>query len=135
MTPLIAVGGSWCAFGSSVSQSHQASATAAQQLLGRNQSEALTAFRTSLEHPESPLSVLGDASTGVQVVGAAIYAAAGLVIGLVLAVAATRVLSTLLHGVRPLDAAERREEIARMLSGAEVTDEARAQAGRLLEAA
>ncbi|WCT74926.1 DNA repair protein RecN [Sphingomonas naphthae] len=38
-------------------------------------------------------------------------------------------------GVRPLDEAERREEIARMLSGAEVTDEARAQAGRLLAAA
>lgn len=36
--------------------------------------------------------------------------------------------------VRALGAAERREEIARMLSGAEVTDEARAQAGRLLEA-
>ena len=38
-------------------------------------------------------------------------------------------------GVRPLDEAERREEIARMLSGATVTDEARAQAERLLEAA
>ena len=38
-------------------------------------------------------------------------------------------------GVRPLDAAERREEIARMLSGATVTDEARAQAERLLETA
>ena len=37
-------------------------------------------------------------------------------------------------GVRLLDAAERREEIARMLSGAEVTDEARAQASRLLVA-
>ncbi len=37
--------------------------------------------------------------------------------------------------VRQLDAAERREEIARMLSGAHVTDEARAQAERLLEAA
>ena len=35
--------------------------------------------------------------------------------------------------VRYLDAADRREEIARMLSGAEVTDEARAQAGRLME--
>ncbi len=32
-----------------------------------------------------------------------------------------------------LDTGERREEIARMLSGADVTDEARAQAGRLLE--
>jgi len=38
-------------------------------------------------------------------------------------------------GVRELDAAQRREEIARMLSGATITDEARAQAGRLLEAA
>jgi len=38
-------------------------------------------------------------------------------------------------GVRALDEARRREEIARMLSGAEVTDEARAQASRLLEAA
>ncbi|QPQ54167.1 DNA repair protein RecN [Allosphingosinicella flava] len=38
-------------------------------------------------------------------------------------------------GVQALDAARRREEIARMLSGAEVTDEARAQASRLLEAA
>ncbi|MFM7027374.1 MAG: DNA repair protein RecN [Chakrabartia sp.] len=37
--------------------------------------------------------------------------------------------------VRRLDAAERREEIARMLSGAQVTDEARAQASRLMEAA
>jgi DNA repair protein RecN (Recombination protein N) len=37
--------------------------------------------------------------------------------------------------VRKLDAQERREEIARMLSGAEVTDEARAQAERLLETA
>lgn len=37
--------------------------------------------------------------------------------------------------VRRLDGAERREEIARMLSGASVTEEARAQAARLLEAA
>ena len=37
--------------------------------------------------------------------------------------------------VRRLDEDERREEIARMLSGASVTDEARAQAARLLDAA
>ena len=36
-------------------------------------------------------------------------------------------------GMHPLDEAERREEIARMLSGAAITDEARAQADRLLE--
>jgi DNA repair protein RecN (Recombination protein N) len=38
-------------------------------------------------------------------------------------------------GVRKLDESERREEIARMLSGAAITDEARAQASRLLDAA
>lgn len=37
--------------------------------------------------------------------------------------------------VRRLSTEERREEIARMLSGASVTDEARAQASRLLDAA
>jgi DNA repair protein RecN (Recombination protein N) len=37
--------------------------------------------------------------------------------------------------VRKLDGAERREEIARMLSGTSVTEEARAQASRLLDAA
>ena len=37
--------------------------------------------------------------------------------------------------VRKLNDAERREEIARMLSGAAITDEARAQAAKLLEAA
>ncbi len=42
--------------------------------------------------------------------------------------------STRTH-VRKLSAEERREEIARMLSGAAITDEARAQAARLLEAA
>jgi DNA repair protein RecN (Recombination protein N) len=36
-------------------------------------------------------------------------------------------------GVRSLGESERREEIARMLSGADITDEARAQAARLLE--
>jgi DNA repair protein RecN (Recombination protein N) len=38
-------------------------------------------------------------------------------------------------GIHRLDAIERQEEIARMLSGAEITDEARAQAQRLLAAA
>jgi DNA repair protein RecN (Recombination protein N) len=37
--------------------------------------------------------------------------------------------------VLPIDAAARREEIARMLAGATITDEARAAAQRLLEAA
>jgi DNA repair protein RecN (Recombination protein N) len=37
--------------------------------------------------------------------------------------------------VRKLDSDDRREEIARMLSGASITDEARAQASRLLDAA
>jgi DNA repair protein RecN (Recombination protein N) len=40
-----------------------------------------------------------------------------------------------LTGVTALDAAERREEIARMLSGARVTDEARAAADSLMAGA
>jgi len=36
-------------------------------------------------------------------------------------------------GVDTLDDAARREEVARMLSGREITDEARAAAGRLLQ--
>jgi hypothetical protein len=79
---LFTVGGSWCEFASAVSQSHQTSTGAAQQLLANNQSAALQAFQTKLANSNSPLSVLGDASTGVEVVGAAMYAAAGLVIGL-----------------------------------------------------
>jgi DNA repair protein RecN (Recombination protein N) len=34
--------------------------------------------------------------------------------------------------VKPLDSAQRREEVARMLAGATVTDEARAAASKLL---
>jgi DNA repair protein RecN (Recombination protein N) len=37
--------------------------------------------------------------------------------------------------VTSLEAAERREEIARMLAGASITEEARAAAGRLIEGA
>ena len=43
--------------------------------------------------------------------------------------------STTLTGVRRLDAAERREEVARMLSGATITEEARAAAARLIASA
>ena len=39
------------------------------------------------------------------------------------------------HASASSSEAERREEIARMLSGASITDEARAQASRLLDAA
>ncbi len=75
-------GGKWMQFGSNVADSHQQSSGAAQQLLSTNNSEALQAFSTKMQHPDSPLSVLGDASTGVQVVGGAMFAAGGLVLGL-----------------------------------------------------
>jgi DNA repair protein RecN (Recombination protein N) len=42
---------------------------------------------------------------------------------------------SMLTVVRRLTAEERREEIARMLSGTAITEEARAQASRLLDAA
>ena len=79
---LFTVGGEWCSFGSAVSASHGTGSSATQQLLSRNQSAALQSFSTRMEHPSSPLSVLGDASTGVEVVGASMYAGAGIVLGL-----------------------------------------------------
>jgi hypothetical protein len=79
---LFTVGQSWCEFGSAVSQSHQASTGAAQQLLANNQGDALTAFQTKFQGQNAPATVLGDASTGVEIVGAAMFASAGLVIGL-----------------------------------------------------
>ena len=79
---LFSVGGQWCQFGSAVAKSHQDSTSATQQLFAGNRSAALQAFSTALSNPDSPHSVLADASTGVQVVGAALYAAGGLVIGL-----------------------------------------------------
>jgi DNA repair protein RecN (Recombination protein N) len=42
--------------------------------------------------------------------------------------------ATTVTSVRPLEGEERREEVARMLAGASVTDEARAAARRLIEA-
>ena len=79
---LFSVGGEWCSFGNAVSAAHQTSTGAAQRLLSTNQSAGLDAFSSRMQHPDSPLSVLGQASTGVESVGAAMYCAAGLVLGL-----------------------------------------------------
>lgn len=75
-------GQSWCSFSGAVSQSHQASTTAAQSLLANNQSEGLAAFQQRFNSQNAPAMVLGDASSGVEVVGVALYACAGLVLGL-----------------------------------------------------
>jgi len=79
---LFDVGGDWMSFGSAVTQSHQSGSQAVQTLLQSNQSDALQSFTTSLDQQNSPLSVLGDAGTGVQVVGGALFVAGGIVIGL-----------------------------------------------------
>ncbi|WP_375498902.1 hypothetical protein [uncultured Jatrophihabitans sp.] len=79
---LFEVGGEWCSFGSVVAAAHQSSTGATEELLATNQSAGLDAFSTRMQHPQSPLSVLGQASTGVEAVGAAMYCAAGLVLGL-----------------------------------------------------
>jgi hypothetical protein len=75
-------GGKWCEFGGNVAQAHQSSSGAAQQMLASNNSGALEAFSTKLQAHDSPHTVLSDASTGVQVVGGAMFAAGGLVLGL-----------------------------------------------------
>ncbi|HEY2983870.1 MAG TPA: hypothetical protein VGJ38_06955 [Jatrophihabitantaceae bacterium] len=79
---LFTVGQSWCQFGSAVGQSHQLTMTAAQKLMANNQADALNAFHDKLQSHNSPASVLGDATTGVEAVGAAMFACAGLVLGL-----------------------------------------------------
>lgn len=79
---LFTVGQSWCEFGSAVSQAHQNSTGATQQLLSANQGDALDAFHQRFGSPNAPAAVLGDASTGVEIVGAAMFACAGLVLGL-----------------------------------------------------
>lgn len=75
-------GGKWMQFGGTVADAHQRSTGASNQMLSTNTSAALQAFSTKMAHPDSPHSVLGDASTGVQVVGGAMFAAGGLVLGL-----------------------------------------------------
>ena len=65
-----------------VGQSHQLTMTAAQKLMANNQADALNAFHDKFQSHNSPASVLGDATTGVEAVGAAMFACAGLVLGL-----------------------------------------------------
>ena len=45
---LFSVGGDWCSFGSAVGSAHATSSGATQQLLSRNQSDALQTFSTRL---------------------------------------------------------------------------------------
>ena len=50
--------------------------------LSATNSDALNAFHDKFRSHNSPVSVLGDATTGVEAVGAAMFACAGLVLGL-----------------------------------------------------
>lgn len=79
---LFTVGQAWCDFSSAVGQSHQTSTSAAAALLANNQGAALSAFQEKFQGQNAPATVLGDATTGVEVVGVALYACAGLVLAL-----------------------------------------------------
>jgi len=79
---LFNVGGSWMGFGGTLGQHQQSAQSAAQQVTSLNQGEAMDAFMKKWSGDNAPAKVLGDAGTGVQLGGAALYLCAGLVLGL-----------------------------------------------------
>lgn len=79
-TDLFNLGGDWMAFGSNVAQVYGESTGAAMDVLSRNHSDALERFRELFEAEDAPARVMQDAATGVQVVGGALFACAGIVL-------------------------------------------------------
>lgn len=81
-TQLFEVGSSWCQFGGSLSQIQQTAQSAADQVASYNKGEAIDAFIKKFSGDDAPAKVLGDASTGVELGGAAIMLCAGVALAL-----------------------------------------------------
>lgn len=79
---LFDVGSSWLQFGGSLAQTQQTAQNAASQVSSANQGQAIEAFVKKWSGDNAPAKVLGDASTGVELGGAALFMCAGLVLGL-----------------------------------------------------
>ncbi len=79
---LFSTGSSWLSLGSSISSAQQSAQAAAQQVSSANQGEAIEAFIKKWSGSNAPAQVLGDASTGVELGGAALFLCAGVVLGL-----------------------------------------------------
>ncbi len=79
---LFELGSTWLGFGGQLGQHQQSAQMAAQQVAIQNQGAAVDAFLAKWSGHNAPAGVLGDAGTGVQMGGAALYLCAGLVLGL-----------------------------------------------------
>lgn len=81
-TELLALGATWAGLGERVVTAVRSAQSATDQLAAANQGEAMNAFLAQWSGGDAPVSVLGDAATGVAVGGAAILTCAGITLAL-----------------------------------------------------
>jgi hypothetical protein len=79
---LFSLGSTWTQFGGQLGSVTQSGEQTIQQLTSTNKGDAMDAFMKTWQDDKSPSKVLSDATTGVQVGGAAILFCAGLVLAL-----------------------------------------------------
>jgi hypothetical protein len=81
-TDLFSTGSAWLQLGGTIGQIKQTADSAAQQVSSANQGEAVEAFIKKWSGDNAPSKVLGDATTGVELGGAALMLCAGVVLAL-----------------------------------------------------
>jgi hypothetical protein len=79
---LFTTGSAWTAFGGTLGGIRQTAQAAADEVATVNQGEAIDAFRRKWSGDNAPAAVLGDAATGVELGGAALFLCAGVVLAL-----------------------------------------------------
>lgn len=79
---LFSLATSWFQFGGTLTSAQQTAAAAADGVNSINQGTPFDAFRKKWDGKDAPAAVLGDATTGMDVGGAALLLCAGLVLGL-----------------------------------------------------
>jgi hypothetical protein len=79
---LFSLGSSWLSLGSAITGARQTAQNAADQVSSVNQGEAIDAFRKKWSGGNAPAAVLGDASTGVELGGAALMLCGGITLAL-----------------------------------------------------
>jgi hypothetical protein len=79
---LFELGQHWMAYGGRLGGIVQDAAAAAQPVWADNRGEGIDAFKAKWEDNDSPLAVARDGVTGAQVLGAALFVCAGIVLAL-----------------------------------------------------
>jgi SH3-like domain-containing protein len=79
---LFQLGQHWMDHGGKVGTVVQDASGAAGKVWGGNQGDAIEAFRAKWEHDKSALKVVQNGQTGAQVIGAALFVCAGIVLAL-----------------------------------------------------